>query len=171
MIKAKYQKMYTEKHKQDMDFVIIGDYYIGPFIDMDVAQEAVSAINSQQTLKSKPKPPTKVVYEKVNLSINEIAKSMIEGEDFYNHDGSVCFDWKFNGFRKNGIALTGLNGFDFYRKVEKEIDWRDEVESNLDFIDFDKGCKSIYLRTWPPIKEQQFLEMCRVTLRATGELK
>ena len=115
----------------------------------------------------KPKLRTKTVYEKVDLHINEIAKRMIDGEVFYNHDGSDKFDWKLNGFSKNGLALTGLNGFDFYCRVEKEIDWRDEVHNKL---------QSDYHWSTPIaeiINDESdcFLELCRVALRATGELE
>ena len=73
-------------------------------------------------------------YEKVTDSIEKIAKAMIDGEVFYSQGGSDRFYWRLNGFGKNNLALTGLNGFDFYRRIEvteREL----EIEAAKDLYD------------------------------------
>lgn len=171
MIKAKYQKMYTEEFMKDMDFIILGDYYIGPFIDRKRAELAADNINNlYNQLPSKPR--TKEVYEKVTESIFNLK------EDFKN---GKLFTKKFNQEWhqiKSEVQLGGLlsmnddptkNGI--YRKVEKEIDWRDEVSDfviNNNIIYSCNGNKHIIALA--EYTDEQFLEMCRVALRATGEL-
>lgn len=89
--------------------------------------------------EDKPKR-TKVEYVKVEVSINEIAKLMIDGEVFYSKNGGDKFDWRLNAFGKNNIALSELNGFDFHRRIETEIDERQEFIEAMSAIlpEFDK---------------------------------
>tara|TARA_Y100000588_G_scaffold31471_1_gene30785 strand:- start:9879 stop:10505 length:627 start_codon:yes stop_codon:yes gene_type:complete len=75
--------------------------------------------DKRYVIKAKALEETKTYrYGKVTDSIENIAKAMIDGETFYSKDGSDRFDWRLNGFGKNNLALTGLNGFDFYRRIE-----------------------------------------------------
>lgn len=76
-------------------------------------------------LEEKPKR-VKVEYVKVDGSIEGIAKSVIDGDVFYSVDGLDEFEWEHCSFKRNGSTLSGLNGFDFYRRVETEIDERQE---------------------------------------------
>lgn len=100
------------------------------------------ACENDEHIKSEVKPipteapePTKTYrYEKVTDSIEKIAKAMIDGEVFYSQGGSDRFYWRLNGFGKNNLALTGLNGFDFYRRIEvteREL----EIEAAKDLYD------------------------------------
>jgi len=60
-------------------------------------------------------------YELVtDLSTNEIAKSMIDGEVFYSDDGTLTYQWKNNGYHNGVSQLSGLNSLDFYRRKEVE---------------------------------------------------
>lgn len=131
MIKARYQKMYTEKYKQDMDFVIIGDHYIGPFVDMDVAQKAVSAINKQFA----PKPRTRTEYEKVTESIFDLRDEFERGELYCKHEHArECTQ-----ITNTQTLAQALHGGYCYRLVEKEIDERQEfIERAKDLIDASK---------------------------------
>lgn len=158
MIKAKYQKMYTEKYKQDMDFVIIGDYYLGPFIDMDVAQKAVSAINKQLV----PQPNlSRTEYEKVTESIFDLKDEFERGELVSKVGERVV------KLESEKHFVTQYSFGYIHRKVEKKIDWRDEVHNKF---------QSSGYHWSTPIAEvindelDCFLDLCRVTLRATGEL-
>lgn len=118
-------------------------------------------------------------YELVtDLDTNGIAKAMIDGEVFYTRDGSNSFKWNGERFVTSGDSRISVNG-DFYRKVEKEIDWREEVcnyvnslpqtyEPKLTLRVMNKSLLDFKSNT---LSEKEFLEMCRVALRATGELE
>lgn len=164
MIKAKYQKMYTEEFMKDMDFVILGDYYIGPFIDRKRAEIAAININKvyNQLL---PKPRTEIQYEHVGFHKCHEAmfKHEIEEKLYRKYeDGYVEADLTY-------IANNWVSGL--YREVEKEIDWRDEVSDFLTNNNIPYRCNGHqYIKTISDYTDEQFLEMCRVALRATGEL-
>ena len=161
MIKSRYQKMYTEKYKQDMDFVIIGDNYIGPFVNMDVAQKAVNAINGQ--FSQQPKR-TRTEYERVTFDEDyEHLCRMIKGESFYDCRGEI--EYKFNGYgfvctqgcdEYHGQKWDSSRPSELYQKVEKEIDERQEfIERAKNLIDaskeadyslgkmYDSGCRFV----------------------------
>lgn len=157
MIKARYQKMYTEKYKQDMDFVLIGDYYLGPFVDMDVAQKAVSAINKQLS----PQPNlSRTEYEKVTESIFDLKGEFERGELYFNFGDGEWFTYK-----DEASLAIGFKEDNVHRKIEVEIDWRDEVSDH--FVEYEISDGSGEYR----IDSDDFLAVCRKVLRATGELE
>jgi len=68
----------------------------------------------------------KVTYEKVNMSLNDIAKAMIEGAVFYSETGIYSYSWsnyKFLNIKGDVIDIAG----DFYRKVETQVSWYDNI--------------------------------------------
>lgn len=122
-------------------------------------------------LKVKPiqKPRTRTEYEKVTESIFDLRDEFERGElhtkgrgaggDFFK---KITTEYELITFASCGL----------YRKVEKEIDWRDDVYewqhtakvgiyTPLDFT-------VAHLISVHPDK---FLELCRVALRANGELE
>lgn len=58
---------------------------------------------------------------------------------------------------------------EFYRRIEKEVDWRDEVNSFINSMEEFEGIGIHCLLN--DAHGDLFLEMCRVALRANGELK
>lgn len=166
MNKAKYQKMYTEKYKQDMDFVIIGDYYIGPFIDMDVAQKAVSAINKQYATQPKR---TRTEYEKVTESIFDLRDEFERGELWCKHEFANDYSKVIN----TQTLAQSLHGGYCFRKVEKQLDWCDECMNYFKCCPHlceDDKIINIISGNDSAFAEGQFLELCRTALRARGEL-
>lgn len=111
------------------------------------------------------KPPTKVVYEKVNFSsVGECVQSVHDnyGEYFFLNNGTG--EYQLAEYQDSAWYWKEDN---IYIKVEKEIDWREEVHNKL---------QSDYHWSTPIaeiINDESdcFLELCRVALRATGELK
>ncbi|UYE90974.1 hypothetical protein [Vibrio phage vB_VaS_L1] len=106
---------------------------------------------------------TRTEYEKVTESIFDLRDEFERGE-LYRHS---------YGFRKiETLAYLGAccqNG-NIFKKVEKEIDWRKDADSYF--------LKTKYLGIDCTIEEaitrsdycNEFLELCRVALRANGEL-
>lgn len=130
------------------------------------------ATNISEVTKAK----TAITYELVtDLTTNEIAKAMIDGEVFYDGDGHEIYKWSGYCFEDNcGRAIT--IGGNFYRKVEKQINWREEVAAyvNSKFTGNALGVSDngkIITIKHSAMRDQSFLEMCRVALRATGELE
>ena len=69
---------------------------------------------------------TKTEYVKVDMSPKDIARAMLDGEVFYNKDGEHSYKWSGIGFvntRGHAIYIQSA----FYRKVETEIQWYDDI--------------------------------------------
>lgn len=112
-------------------------------------------------------------YEKVTESIFDLRDEFERGDLYFDRDrctgGIYASSDQYQKIRDmNDFSQAALNN-NIYRKVEKEIDWRDEVVHaypSIDFKDIDSdGYRN--LGSWRPDK---FLELCRVALRANGEL-
>lgn len=73
-----------------------------------------------------PKPRMKINYELVDMDSAGIAKAMIDGETFYNEFGGQSFEWKESRFVNMASGSQILVDGDFYRKVETEIDEKQE---------------------------------------------
>lgn len=126
--------------------------------------------------KGKTMPQKQYTYELVtDLDTNGIAKAMIDGEVFYGKDGCYIYKWNGDGFVNNRGNHILLN-YKFYRKVEKQIDWRKEVCNYVNSLPDTHGTKLTLVNNnvlkfkANILSEKEFLEMCRVALRATGEL-
>jgi hypothetical protein len=111
---------------------------------------------------------TRTEYEKVTESIFDLRDEFVRGELFMKGRGAGgdFFNKITTEYELVTFASRGL-----YRKVEKEIDWRNEVHewqhtkkigiyTPLDFVVSD------LIESHP----DKFLELCRVALRANGEL-
>ena len=68
----------------------------------------------------------KVTYEKVEMSTNEIAKAMIDGEVFYSADGDYYYEWNGKSFTDSDGDCFYVFGH-FYRRVETEVKWYDDI--------------------------------------------
>ena len=109
-------------------------------------------------------------YQPITKSILELADEIERGEVFHR----VGEDY---------IALTGETPIkeaiyynQFYLRVDDQADWQHEVCEFLGGspVQGDKMSKELirYLnQDWDFMSCEDFLEMCRVALRATGELK
>ena len=72
---------------------------------------------------------TKVTYELVtDLTINEIAKAMIDGEVFYNQYGGVSYSWNDGRFESHIGSAINIEG-NFYRRIEKPVEWWEDLDS------------------------------------------
>lgn len=121
-----------------------------------------------------PKTRTRAEYEKVAGSIFGLRDEFERGELYFDRDrctgGIYASSDQYQKIRDmNDFSQAALNN-NIYRKVEKEIDWQDEVVHaypSIDFKDLDSdGYRN--LGSWRPDK---FLELCRVALRANGEIE
>lgn len=113
----------------------------------------------------KPKH-TQTEYVKVTESIFDLRDEFERGELF--NGPSEEFEIK----TVSHLAACFDTGT-LYRRVEKEIDWRDEVKAMVDdehsyiLID-DNGIVNSLIS---PKSKVNFLELCRVVLRANGEIE
>lgn len=120
-----------------------------------------------------PPKPARTIFEKANYPRSETWKAFKEHQEIghlfvgsregYDCLGDSIFD----------LAMAISQGDQLYRKVEKEIDWADVtsewVQENQSVnIEFLTDAVMYYHGS---VSKDKFLEMCRVALRATGELK
>lgn len=117
-----------------------------------------------------PKPQVRVEYEKVTESIFDLKDEFERGELVF-HD------------RDEYIGIVGADNLckfyadgNVYRLVEKPVDWQ---KSLLDFLYTqpvgeealeEQLASELSNMPWKHTSTEDFLEMCRVALRATGEL-
>ncbi|AZF88603.1 hypothetical protein [Vibrio phage P23] len=115
------------------------------------------------------KPRTRTEYEKVKYSSAwKAAKDHEERKVELWRKSDLCDAIKGNNWKAiQSPSEAAQYHFDLYRKVEKEIDWRDEV--SCDFaIWFDDGYVGMRCQRF---SEENFLELCRVVIRANGEIE
>lgn len=114
------------------------------------------------------KPHTRTEYEKVTESIFDLRDEFERGELYFK-----CSEGDWVQAVHESEVVHFLNNCALYRKIEKEIDWRDEVMKYLFENDYHNS--RIETNDWVEIKQSfkndEFLEMCRVALRANGEIE
>lgn len=117
-------------------------------------------------LKVKPIPPARVEYEKVTESIFDLRDEFERGELYFDQGGEYL------PCNTEAEFVYGLIHGRIYRKVEKEIDWREEVMEYLYSNDYhlSKITDGDWIEINQNFKNEEFLELCRVALRANGEL-
>jgi hypothetical protein len=129
--------------------------------------------------EEEPKMETKYKYTLVDMSPEEIYRAMLDGEVFYENGGTIEFDGiQFLRTLSNGgrQAILGIEN-DNQICCREEIKWQDEVLSYLrkDSVDgFEIELPTAITLSFDDdfyLTDSEFLEMCRVALRATGELK
>lgn len=145
---------------------------------VEVKCEVEEPINLAAQTKS-----TRTTYEKLSF------KTIGEAVDYANqHDVYIKKDDRYCELklRDSGSVFTKKKHYfgsvvahfdNLYHKVEKEIDWRDDIKSYFessskeagDFEGMEVTNTSWRFRYNP--SDEEFLEMCRIALRATGELK
>lgn len=126
--------------------------------------------NPSGCVAGKPKR-TRTEYEKVTESIFDLRDEFERGELYGDNTGVT----KIETLAHLGACCQVGNVF---RKVGKEIDWRDEVKSYLEStcsesLRLDGDSFTISHPELDFIYEpgdDEFLELCRVALRANGEL-
>lgn len=130
-------------------------------VEIDNTPQQVEGLSSAATTKR----ATKVEYVKVEYNhIWEIMKMQSEGVDFY-----IKTDATKSGYglvQNNPTSLLVASSDDLYRRIEKEVDWRDIVKQDF-AVWFDEGKVGMKMA----FSEENYLEMCRVTLRAIGEIE
>ena len=72
----------------------------------------------------------KVTYEKVEMSLNDIAKAMIDGAVFYNETGTISFRWVIKSFCNSMGSTICIEG-DFYRKAETQDPWYENITKGV----------------------------------------
>ena len=110
------------------------------------------------------KPRTKVVYEQVEFNYAwELVKQFeLHNDIFYKSSSTPTYERMSIENIQN--MLRNEYPVSLYRKVEKEIDWREEVSDY--FVEYEIADGSGEYR----IDGDEFLDVYRVVLRATGEL-
>ena len=120
-------------------------------------------------LKSEQEKPkrVKVSYERVDFVEHwEYFKLMSKEGDLYVN----CTDLSYEGLYGDNINLANAlhDGSCIYRKVETEMDWRDEVKSKYSLVDFrntdDEGCHN--LGDWTP---EGFVKLCHFVAEMTDK--
>ena len=122
---------------------------------------------SKKLTLSDLKPRIRTKYEKVTESIFDLRDEFERGELYCKHEHAREFTQVIN----TQTLAQSLHGGYCFKKIEKEIDWRKETKS---YLRSDNGAFKLYqleamlgaIAEYP----EQFLEMCRVALRANGEL-
>lgn len=119
----------------------------------------------------------KVEHALAKESPAEIYRAMLDGEKFYCCKTDLM---EFDGYQfwihtdQGKSRVTYINqDHEIYRRIEKPVDWREELISFLISPSKDTSPKleEIGINTSiGSMRENDFLEMCRVALRATGEL-
>lgn len=143
-------------------------------VEIDNTPQQVESLSSAATTKlatkGATKVPTKVEYVKVEYNhIWEIMKMQSEGVDFYIKSDDV--ESGYSLVQNNPTSLLVATTYDLYLRIEKELTWQEYVESIYPFVEFSTKNKSVHINTKQSIGEEDYLEMCRVTLRAIGEIE
>ena len=120
-------------------------------------------------IKPIPTKRTRTEYEKVTESASHVIDEFENGGEFYYMAPSLTKPALAN---RGGVFNKLRDGDALYRKVEKEIDWREEVSNFVDdkysyITIYENGAADALLAASSNIN---FLELCRVALRANGEL-
>ena len=144
-------------------------------LDLDL-MENTSVTVIGDLMKLTPLLRTRTEYEKVTESIFDLRDEFEHGELYGDNTGVT----KIETLAHLGACCQVGNVF---RKVEKEIDWRDEVReflesckqisnsSQLESFTYKGGCSDKNVQIENELHDNEFLELCRVALRANGELE
>lgn len=120
-----------------------------------------------------PKPPVRVEYEKVTFDkASEAVKAWEDGELYTrsSHEDYVKIGTPTG-------AITYIH--DLYRRIEKPVDWQnavvDYIYGNYNPTNHDALSESLVTAIgsgvdFKYLTQDEFLEMCRIALRANGEL-
>ena len=132
-------------------------------LDLDL-MENTSVTVIGDLMKLTPLLRTRTEYEKVTESIFDLRDEFERGGLY-----SYYMNGKHTKVTNEDDLLENYKDKNLYRKVEKDIDWRDEVHECLSGIGYHWAT---------PIAEvinddesDYFLELCRVALRANGEIE
>ena len=138
--------------------------------DRDLSKPVIARNQRKIELSSLKPKRTRTEYEKVEFnSAWEAVKAFEDGDVFHTHfisDGWVVVD-------QVQQVIPNWQLGKLYCKVEKEIDWREEVSNFVDdkysYITIhENGAVDSLLAASSNIN---FLELCRVALRANGEIE
>lgn len=118
-----------------------------------------------------PKPRTRTEYEKVTESIFDLRDGFERGELYWWYESDCKDKSEFVEIRSEYDLSTYFAKGNIFKRVEKEIDWRVDVDNYF--------LKTKYLGIDCTIEEaitrsdycDEFLELCRVALRANGEIE
>lgn len=154
-----------------------GEYYKldnNKIMHLSGGQECETSNNAWWCVKNlkpiQPKPPVRVEYEKVTESIFDLKDEFERGE-LYFQQGGEYLPYKLESEFAHGFMHNRI-----YRRIEKPVDWQNSV------VEFMKGCPvdgsqmnqelidELNADRWDNMTDSDFLEMCRVALRANGEL-
>lgn len=122
--------------------------------------------------------PTRTEYVQVTESIFDLRDEFESGELYRIRRDDIDGYVKITNLE---TLVKEIQGMGVYRLVEKVIDWREDVVgylSNLDFCEIDLS-KTLPLTVahqldgmvWNNVTEREFLELCRVALRANVEIE
>lgn len=152
----------------------------GKVFGVDIGYDDLPALVESLVNPPKPKPPVRVDHEKVTESPSEIYRAMLDGEKLYRFKTDLMeFDGEQFWIHTNEgkIRITFINEInEVYRRIEKPVDWQNAVVEFMQGHPEDGAQMNQYLVDelndvgWDNMTDSDFLEMCRVALRATGEL-
>lgn len=135
----------------------------------------ITPANAMLLLKPIQKPRTRAEYEKVSfVSVGDCVQSVHDnyGEYFFLNNRSG----EYQAAEYQDSAWYWKEG-NLYRKVQKLVDWQDEVVRFLNDgnIGVDGRLPPLVIKEmkeidWGCFRESDFHELCRVTLRALGEI-
>lgn len=135
----------------------------------EVTVEQINALYKEKMM-SKPNQNIRTVYELVtDMTTDEIAKSMISGEVFYDDTGSYMYLWDGEGFVDNHGARAKVTG-EYYRKVEKSLTWQEVVEEEYESFKMPRDPMG-KLRIGKNWSEADFINFCRDVIDAADKSK
>ncbi|ADX88269.1 hypothetical protein TUST1-182_01115 [Vibrio phage ICP1_2006_C] len=137
---------------------------------IDNTPQQVESLSSATTTNAPAKVVTKVEYEQVKVkSFFELSEPFQLGELYFDAAGDC--EKKSKILTELQLSQLFFRNTKIYRRIEKELTWQEYVESIYSFVEFSTKNKSVHINTKQSIDEDSYLEMCRVTLRAIGEIE
>lgn len=137
----------------------------------DYVDEMIKRLKCRKLILSDLKPRTRTECEKATESIFDLRDEFERGELYWWYESDCKDKSEFVEIRSEYDLSTYFAKGNIFKRVEKEIDWR--VDADNYFL------KTKYLGIDCTIEEaitrsdycDEFLELCRVALRANGEVE
>lgn len=145
-------------------------------VEIDNTPQQVRSLSSSATTKLATKVPTKVDYLLVEDSIFDLQDDFEKGVLYYRSNKQTKPPYQYEKIKTLHVLCNcaSFSNPNIYRRIEKEVDWREELKDFLMSPSKDTSPKREDAGmnfNIGNMREQDYLEMCRVTLRAIGDIE